>query len=73
VRELGRDEFVEGGDQLVDALRWRVELKPLHRDETIVVGIERAVYRTKDPGANLVEDAKRTESVRRRTGRFRVQ
>jgi len=73
MREVGRDEPLETADEFADALRWNVELESLDRNQTVARGIERAKYWTQCAGAHLVEHAKRTEGLRRRTSCFRVQ
>jgi hypothetical protein len=57
----------------VSPFRRNVELELLDCDKAVAFRVERAKYGTENAGANLVEDAKRTESVGRRAGWFRVQ
>lgn len=72
--ELRRDQFFEFGDELVNALRGKVETEELDGDETIAILIECTKYRSQCTIADLMQDTKRTEGIRRRgAGRFRVQ
>jgi hypothetical protein len=73
MRQLRRYEPVQVGDQRVDALGRNVELKAFDGDEAVALRIECTKDRTECSSANLVKNAKGTERVRRRAGRFRVQ
>ena len=72
--EIRRDQLVELGDELMDALGWQVEPKELDGDDAIGLRVPRPVDRTERPGANLMENAERSEGVRwRGAGSVRVQ
>ena len=74
MRQVGRDELLEFGDELMHALGRNVQAKQLDRHEPILIGFVRAKNWSKRSGSNLMQDAKGTERVgkRRATG-FRVQ
>jgi len=61
MRQVGRDQFVELGDELVDALGRGVKSKELDGDKTIAIGIVRPKDGTKDASTNLMENSKWTE------------
>ena len=74
VREVRGDQLLELGNELMDALGRKVELKDLDRDDTIGLRMPGAVDRTERPGANLMENTERSEGVRwRGAGSVRVQ
>ncbi len=74
MREIGRDELLELGHELMNALGRHVELEQLHRDEAILIGFVCAKHRTERSGADLMQNTKWTERVgKRRAGSFRVQ
>ncbi len=74
VRQIGRDQLLEFGDQAVRSLRRKVQTEPLYRDEFLLLRIVRAKHGTERARADLMENAKWTEGVRRcSTGSVRVQ
>jgi len=74
VRQIGRDQLLEFGDQAVCALRRKIQTEPFYRDEFLLLRIVRAKNGTERTRADLVENAKRTEGVRRwSAGSVRVQ
>ncbi len=74
VRQIGRDQLLEFGDQAVRSLRRQIQTEPLDRDEFLLLRIVRAKHGTERARADLMENAKWTEGVRRRsTGGVRVQ
>ena len=74
MRQIGRDQLLEFGDELVRALRRKIEPEQLDRDETILFRLIRAKHGTERARADLMKNAKWTESVRRRrAGSVRVQ
>ena len=74
VRQIGRDQLLEFGDQAMRSLRRKIQTEPLYRDELLLIRIVRAKHGTERARADLMENAKWTEGVRRRsTGGVRVQ
>jgi hypothetical protein len=74
MRQVGGDQLVELGDELVNPFRRNVEPEDLDRNGPVVVGMNSAIDRTERAGANLMEDTERPEGVRRRrTGSVGVQ
>jgi hypothetical protein len=74
MREVGSNEAFEIGDELVHALGRQVEAEEFDRDELVLSRIVGAKHGPQGARANLVENAERTERVRRRgAGCFRVQ
>ena len=74
VRQLGGDQPLELGDELMHALGRQIESEQLDGDETIVLGFIGAKHRTQRARADLMKNAKWTERVgRRSTGSVRVQ
>ncbi len=74
VRHIGRDQLLEFGDQSVRSLRRKIQTEPFYRDEFLLLWIVRAENGTERARADLVENAKWTEGVRRcSTGSVRVQ
>lgn len=74
VREVGRDQLLEFGDEPVRSIRRKIQTEPLYRDELVLLRIVRAKNRTERARADLMENAKWTEGIRRRsTGSVRVQ
>ena len=74
VRQIGRDQLLELGDQAVRSLRRKIQTEPLDRDELLLLRIVRAKNWTEGARADLMENAKWTEGVRRRsTGGVGVQ
>jgi hypothetical protein len=74
VGQIGGDEPLEAGDELVNALGRQVETEQLYRNELVLLGIVGSKDRAESARANLMKNAERTERVwRRGTGSFRVQ
>ena len=74
MREIRGDQPLQFVDELMDALRRKVELEQFDRDEPIAVWFVRAEDGSESPGADLVENAEWTEGVRGAGIRsFRVQ
>jgi hypothetical protein len=74
VGQIGGNEALQAGDELVDALGRQVETEQLYRNELVLLGIVGSKDRAERTRANLMKNAERTERVRRRgTGSFRVQ
>ena len=74
MREIRGDQPLQFVDELMDALRRKVELEQFDRDEPIAVGFVRAEDGSESSGADLVENAEWTEGVRGAGIRsFRVQ
>ena len=74
VRQIGRDQLLEFGDQAEGSLRREIQPEPLYRDEFLLLRIVRPKHGTERARADLMENAKWTERVRRRsTGGVRVQ
>ena len=74
VRQIGRDQLFELGDQAVRSVRRKIQTEPLDRDELLLLRIVRPKNRTEGARADLMENAKWTEGVRRRsTGGVGVQ
>jgi len=72
--QLGADQFLELGDELVNAFGRKIDPENLYGDQSIAIGIIRTKDRAQSTIADLVEHAKWTEGVRRRgAGSFRVQ
>lgn len=74
VRQVGGDEPLEGGDQLMNALWRQIELEEFDRDEPLTLRVVRPEDRPEGPRADLMKNTKRSERVWRRcAGSFRVQ
>jgi hypothetical protein len=74
VGQIGGNEALQAGDELVDALGRQVETEQLYRNELVLLGIVGSKDRAERTRANLMKNAERTERVRRRgTASFRVQ
>ena len=74
MREVGRDQPLELGDELVHAFGRQVEAEQLDGDQLVLPGIVGAKHGAERARANLMQNAERTERVRRRgAGSFRVQ
>src|SRR6185436_65358 len=74
VRQVGGDQSLELGDQLVSALGRKIDTKNFDGNEPILFRLVGAKDRAKSTGADLVKHAKRSESVGRRSaGSVRVQ
>jgi hypothetical protein len=74
VRQIGRDQLLEFGDQAVRSLRRKVQTEPFYRDQFLLFRIVRTKNGAERARADLVENAKRTEGVRRcSTGSVRGQ
>jgi hypothetical protein len=74
VRQVGGDDLVELGDELMHALRREIQDELLDGDRPIPRGIVRAKDGSKSPGTNLIENTKWSECVRwRRASSFCVQ
>ena len=67
VRQIGRDEALELGDQLMHALGREVEGEQFDGDEPVAHGIVRAEHGTQSAGTNLMKNTKRSEGVRWRS------
>jgi hypothetical protein len=71
---MSRDQLLELGDQAVRSLRRKIQTEPLYRDEFLLLRIVRPKNGTERARADLMENAKWTEGVRRgSTGGVRVQ
>ena len=74
VRQIGGDQLLELGDQAVRSLRRKVQPEPFDRNELLLLRIVRAKHGTERARADLMENTKWTEGVRRRSaGGVRVQ
>jgi hypothetical protein len=74
ILEMCRNDPLELGDELMDALRREIEPEQLDRDEPLARRVICAKHRSQRPGANLMKNTKRSERVRERSARsFRVQ
>ena len=74
MREVGRDQPFEIGDELVHAFGGKVETEEFDGDQLVLTGIVGSKHRAEHARANLMQNAERTERVRRRgAGSFRVQ
>ena len=74
VRQVRSDELLEFGDEPVHALGREIEPEELDRDEPVLLRFVRAKHRAERTRADLMENPKWTEGVRRRSaGSFRVQ
>lgn len=74
VPQIGRDQLLEFGDQTVRPLGRKIQTEPFYRDEFLLLRIVRAKNGTERTRADLMENAKWTEGVRRcSTGGVRVQ
>ena len=74
MRQAGRDDRLELGDEPVDAIGREIEAEELDRDQPILVRIVRAKNRAESAGANLMKDSKWTKHVGRcSTHSFRLQ
>ena len=74
MRQLGRDQALELGHELVQALRRHVEPQDFDRDQPRAIGIVGTKDRTERSGTDLMQDPERSERVRRRgAGSFRMQ
>jgi len=72
--QIGFNQLVELGGELMDAFRGDVESKQLHRDESISIRFVGAKNRPQRSRPNLMKDSKWAERVwRRGAGSFRVQ
>ena len=74
MREIGGTEPLQLSDELMNALRRKIEAEEFDRDEAIALGFVRAKDGSQSSGADLVENAEWTEGVRGAGIRsFRVQ
>src|SRR5262245_52245461 len=74
MREAGRDQPLELGDEPMRSLRRKIQAEPLHRGKLVLNRIVRAKDRAERACADLMQNAEWAEGVRRRsTGSFRVQ
>jgi hypothetical protein len=74
MREIGGDQLLELGDELVRFLRRQVEPEQFDRNETILFGLICAEHRAQRARTDLMEYTKRPESVGGRSaGCVRVQ
>jgi hypothetical protein len=74
MRLLSRDQTLELGHDLVEALRRQIEPQDLDRDQPRPIGIVGTKDRTERSGTDLMQDPERAERVRRRgAGSFRMQ
>jgi hypothetical protein len=74
MRQPGRNQGFELGDEQVHPFRGEVELEHLDRHQTTAVGIGCTKDRAQRSRADLMKDAERAERVRRRgAGGFRMQ
>ena len=67
VRQIGGDQPLEFGDELMPALRRQVEFEQLDGDEPLARRIVRAKHRSQGSRTNLMKNSKRSEGVRRRS------
>jgi hypothetical protein len=74
MREIDGEQSFELTDELVHAFGRKVEAEKLDGDELVLAGIVSSKHRAEHARANLMQNAERTERVRRRgAGSFRVQ
>jgi len=74
MRQLGRDELLETGYQLVNALGWKVQTEEFDRNQPLALSVISAKHGPKRPRTNLMKNPKRSERFwSRRAGSFRVQ
>jgi hypothetical protein len=74
MRQIDRNQLLEIGDELMHTLGRQIELEQLDSDETVLFLVIRAKNGAEHAGANLMENAEWSESVRvRRAGSVRVQ
>ena len=74
MRQVGVDQRLQFGNELMNELRRKVKLEELDRNQPIVFGVIRAKNRSECPCANLVKNAKWAECFRVSGARgFRVQ
>ena len=74
MREIGVDDTLEPGDELMRDVRLKVELEELYRNETFAFRVVAAIDGSESASANLMKNAKWSERIGRRTaGVFRVQ
>ena len=64
MRQIGRDDALELGDELMHALRREVEGEQLDGDRTVAHGVVRPEHGAQSAGTNLMENTKRSERVR---------
>ena len=64
VRQIGGDEALELGDELLHALRREVQGEQLDGHGPVAHGVVRPEYGAKSAGTNLMENTKRSERVR---------
>ena len=67
VRQLGGDEALEPGHELMPALGRQVECEQLDGHQPLARRIVRAKHRPQRPRTNLMKNSKRSERVRRRS------
>ena len=67
MRQIGGDEPLELGHQLVHLVRGKINAEQLDGDEAIFLGLVRTKNGTEGPGTDLMEYAKWSEGVRRRS------
>jgi bacillithiol biosynthesis cysteine-adding enzyme BshC len=66
MREVGGNQRLELGHQLMDALRRQIQTKEFDGDQPRLLGLVRAEHGTQDACADLMKYSEWTESVRRR-------
>jgi hypothetical protein len=71
MRQIGVDDALEPGDELVRGVRRQVELEQFYRNETFTFGVVAAINGSESTSANLMKNAKRSERIR--SAVFRVQ
>jgi len=71
VRQVGVDDPLEPGDELMRNVRRQIQLEQLYRNEAFAFGVVAAINGSESTSANLMENAKRSERIR--SAVFRVQ
>ena len=65
MRQIGGDQALEFGDELMRPLRREIEFEEFHRDEPLARRIVGAKHRPQRARPDLMKNAKRSEGVRR--------
>ena len=64
--QLGRDQMLQLGGELMQPLAWKIETENFDRDQPIALRIERSEHGAQRSDTDLVENTKRAERVGRR-------